>query len=118
MKKVLIIDDEKDIIFVLGRLLPRLDKKKVFDFLLTSDWQEGVRILEKEKIETVILDVGLPGISGINIARKAIKINGLIKIIFMHGGIEINPDFQCEQIIKPVLGLDLIQKLYDLEGCP
>ena len=76
---VLIIDDEKGLRTLLSRLLT-LDNYKVFE---ASDGEEGLKILSQEDIHVIILDVKLPGISGIDLIPKIKEYNNLIEIIVL-----------------------------------
>jgi two-component system, NtrC family, response regulator len=76
---VLIIDDEEGLRTLLSRLLT-LDNYKVFE---ASDSEEGLKILTLEDIHVVILDVKLPGISGIDFIPKIKEYNNLIEIIIL-----------------------------------
>jgi DNA-binding NtrC family response regulator len=85
-RNVLIVDDEKELRNLLSRVLT-LDEYKVFE---ASDWEEGLKILNQEEIHVVVLDVKLPGISGIDLIPKIKEYDHLIEIIVLtaYGTIE------------------------------
>ncbi|MBI3745137.1 MAG: response regulator transcription factor [Chloroflexi bacterium] len=68
MHLLLVEDDER-----LGRVLKRLleEDRHVVD--VATDGQSGLDFAESEGIEIVILDVGLPDISGLEVARRLRK---------------------------------------------
>ena len=68
MNKVLIIDDEKDILESLSSIL----QDEGFHVFKATDGQEGLLIFEREKPEIVLLDVWMPEIDGIQVLSKGI----------------------------------------------
>ena len=75
---LLVIEDDAR----LGRVLKRLleDDRHVVD--LAADGETGLDLAEADGIDAVILDVGLPDISGIEIARRLRK-RGAVTAILM-----------------------------------
>ncbi len=65
MKKILIADDEPDIIYVLSRIL----KKYNFETIEACNRMEVLEILKKEKPDLIILDVMMLHIDGWRVAR-------------------------------------------------
>jgi CheY-like chemotaxis protein len=69
MAKILLVDDEEDIRTSLRRFLEK-EKHKVKE---AQDGKEAIKILEKEKFDIVILDVLMPGLTGIDVAQQIKK---------------------------------------------
>ncbi len=67
-KKILIIDDEKDIIELLRYNL----NKEGYKVISASDGESGLKLAKKETPDGIILDLMLPGIDGLEVCR-AIK---------------------------------------------
>lgn len=65
-KKVLVVDDEPDI----GELLKYNLEQEGFEVLVLQQGEKVLPTLEKEPIELVILDLMLPGISGIELCKQ------------------------------------------------
>jgi DNA-binding NtrC family response regulator len=64
--RILIIDDEE----VLRDVLEAVLRREGFDVVLASSGEEGLSVLDGEEIDLVILDIMLPGISGIDTLRS------------------------------------------------
>ena len=62
---MLVIDDEREVGDVLSDLLTRDGHQAVF----CSDGESGIACFEKEPFDLVITDLGMPGISGWEVAR-------------------------------------------------
>ena len=65
-KKVLVVDDEPDI----GELLKYNLEQEGFEVLVLQQGERVLPTLEKEPIELVILDLMLPGISGMELCKQ------------------------------------------------
>jgi len=68
MATILVVDDEKNI-----RTLYRKElEKEGYTVLTAEDAEKAMEVLEKEKIDVVILDVRMPGMHGIDALEKMI----------------------------------------------
>lgn len=78
-KKILIVEDNKDFLLILRQSLSAED----FSVIYALDGQEGLIKAEAEKPDLIILDILLPKIDGITVAKK-LKEKGIeSKIIFL-----------------------------------
>ena len=68
--RILIVDDEE----VLRDVLDAVLRREGFDIVLASSGEEALNVLDTDEIDLIILDVMLPGISGIDTMR-AIRIS-------------------------------------------
>ena len=65
MKKILIVDDEKDIVETLSFML----KAKGFECIHAFDGESGLNMAKNESPDLVMLDVMMPKINGYKICR-------------------------------------------------
>ena len=65
MKKILIVDDEKDIVETLSFIL----KAKGYECICAYDGEEGLNLAKTQNPDIVILDVMMPKINGYKICR-------------------------------------------------
>jgi len=66
MKKILVVDDQKDNVFVLQERLSR----EGFEVLAAYDGPTCLTIAQEENPDLVLLDVMMPGMSGFEVCRK------------------------------------------------
>lgn len=80
-KKILIIEDNKDFLWILRQSFDNQNVAVVY----AMDGEEGLAMAEKEKPDLIIMDILLPKMDGISVARK-IKEKGInAKMIFLTG---------------------------------
>ncbi len=78
-KKILIVEDDKDFLWILKQSFENQDIEIVY----TEDGEEGLAMAEKEKPDLIIIDIDLPKMDGITMAKK-IKEKGIkSQIIFL-----------------------------------
>jgi two-component system phosphate regulon response regulator PhoB len=65
-KKILIVDDEKDILDLIEYNLT----KEGFDTIRVMTGEEALEAVSREHPEAIILDLMLPGVSGLDVCRK------------------------------------------------
>lgn len=81
MTKVLIIDDDIDLIKILSFHL----KNSNYESISAEDGESGLKKIAEEKPDIIILDIQMPGMSGIEVAKKLQADENLknIPIIFL-----------------------------------
>ena len=94
-------------------------KKEGFAVLIANTGNEGIALLKKHDFSLVILDVGLPDISGFEVCKE-IRKNFNLPIIFLTGmnaeidrvlGLELGAD---DYVSKPFTAEVLIQVIQDV----
>lgn len=93
--KILVVDD-----FELFRriMCSKLQSRGGFHITQASDGFEAVQKAEDLQPDLILLDIGLPKLDGIEVARRVGKVAPLAKILFL--SVESDPD-----VIKVALGL-------------
>ena len=100
---ILIIDDD----VLLLEMLERVLREYGYEILITSEAEEGLKILEEEKIDLILLDVILPKTNGFTLFKKIREFDFNEPIIFLSGrndvddkvkGLELGAD---DYITKP-----------------
>ena len=76
-KRILVIDDEEIIRNVLRRTL------KEYDVKLVESGEEGVKIVSKEAVDLVIVDLKMSGIDGIETLKRIKSFNNLIPVVMI-----------------------------------
>jgi DNA-binding response OmpR family regulator len=95
MKKILLIEDDKALLETLTASL----QAENFKVISATDGQEGFRLCSKEKLDLIILDLGLPSMNGMEICRQ-LRSKGIATPIIMLTG-------QKKEEIDKVLGLEV-----------
>ena len=62
---ILIVDDNEDVTVLLSKFL----KAKGFDNVVTNDPRKGLELIKEEKYDVILLDISMPGFSGIDIIQ-------------------------------------------------
>lgn len=84
MLKIIIVDDEKASINVfMDDFL--LDNSEVDAKCFKDDPFQAIAYAERTKIDIAFLDVNMPKINGIDLAKKLLEINPRIKFVFISG---------------------------------
>lgn len=78
-RKILIAEDDKSLLSALQQKF----KKQGFSVVTALDGEEGVIIAEKEKPDLLLLDIKMPKIDGITMARKLKEVGINVPIIFL-----------------------------------
>ena len=85
--KILVVDDEHLIRWSLEQNL----KKQGYDVVTAGNGEDALRIAREEQPDLVLLDIQLPGISGIEVLEKLKELDEEILVIMVtaHGGLDI-----------------------------
>jgi two-component system cell cycle response regulator len=77
--KVLIVDDALDTLEIIQKLL----HYEGYDVIVASTGEEGVKKVEEEKPEVVLMDISLPGIDGTEALRQIRKVNPIQSVVML-----------------------------------
>ena len=104
---LLLVDDEKMILDITGRLLKRLG----FSVLEATDGREAVALFERHahEIRCVLLDISMPHMNGEEVFSEIRRIRRDVPIIFSSG----HPQEQFIQVFNDAEHLSFIQKPYE-----
>ena len=113
-KKILIIDDEPDIRDMVSvRLMAN-----GYDVVTASDGEEGLKQVESQKPDLIIVDITMPGIDGytfVKILKKDIPAARKIPIIVLTGKDRMEDLFKIEGVgdylVKPYESSQLLEKI-------
>ncbi len=92
--RILVVDDEQHIVDVVVYLL----EENAFEVLTANDGEAGLKLFESQRPDLVVLDLTLPGISGLDLFGKMREIRPEVPVIMLTS--------RNEEIDR-VLGLEL-----------
>lgn len=104
--KILVVDDESFI----TRSVKHFLEKEGYEVLIADTGEEGLDIFRAESPDVVLLDVNLPGMSGLEAVKALRELSGDVVIIMVtaHGNIET-------EVSAIKLGIhDFLEKPFDL----
>ena len=79
--RVLLVDDEKDFTETLAN---RLEARNL-SAITASNGDEAISILKEKDVDVVILDMVMPGRTGIEVLREIKQIKPLVEVILLTG---------------------------------
>jgi len=68
-KKVLIVDDEPNILMLMEQALEKLEEEQGVELLTAKNGNEALEIIKEEKPDLVFLDVMMPKMSGLELCN-------------------------------------------------
>ncbi len=80
-KTILVVDDEPNSLFVTSQLL----KDQSYQVLTAEDGKSALNKIREEKINLVVTDERMPGISGMEVLRETKKYDARIPVIILTG---------------------------------
>jgi two-component system alkaline phosphatase synthesis response regulator PhoP len=112
MTTVLVVDDQADIVRLVRDYLERAG----FHALTAGDGDQALQVARREHPDLVILDLGLPGLDGLDVAR-ALRRDGDVPIIMLTArteesdrvaGLELGAD---DYVTKPFSARELVARV-------
>ena len=83
-KTVLVVDDDEGMRDTLTAIL-----KRSYRVLTAPTGEEGLRVIKREEVDLILLDVRLPGISGLNLLSIVRENYSLIEVIMVSAVSEV-----------------------------
>lgn len=114
--KIVIVDDESELVFPMADRL----EMRGFDVQAADSSTSALMLFEKDRFDIALIDVKMPGISGIDLMKMIFRLQPDIKVILMsgHGTEELVRDCKkmgaCDLLIKPVKMRDLIERIHGI----
>lgn len=102
MHKILIIDDDE----VQLQLQRTILMNEGYTVHATADGPQGITIFKKNRLDLVLLDVGLPSMSGIEVLKEIRRIDNKAKVILITG----YPSVESSVVAMQLGAWDYIQK--------
>ena len=85
-KHLLVVDDDER----LRELLSKYLQEQGFILTVARDAQEALDFLEEIAFDLIVLDVMMPGQSGVDLCEKLRKTNNLVPILFLSAKVELD----------------------------
>ena len=117
---VLVVDDDPIILSLIEAEIEFYGYKP----LLAANGEEALSLAEKEEIDLLVTDVMMPGMNGIDLAKKFALINPQAKILFMSGYIcpslahQGIPESEYAFVQKPFAPKTLVKKMRNVLSGP
>ncbi len=111
--RVLIVDDEEDFVETLSERLSLRD----FDVTTVSNGEAAVEEIQTYNFDIVILDVQMPGMTGIDVLREIKTLKPLIEVIMLTGHATVDTAIEgmrlgaYDFLLKPLNTEDLNAKI-------
>jgi two-component system, OmpR family, response regulator MprA len=111
--RLLVVDDDASIRSVLGRSLPY----EGFDVTSVAHGHAALQVLREQAVDCLILDIGMPGIDGLEVCRRLREAGDRTPIILLTaydgigdraGGLEAGAD---DYLVKPFALEDLVARV-------
>jgi two-component system cell cycle sensor histidine kinase/response regulator CckA len=114
-KTVLVVEDERSML----RLLERFLSRQGYQVLLAADGEQAIDgyCRRKTEIDVVLLDVGLPKVSGVDVFRKMKKENPDVRVVVASGYLDLQIKTEMYRagvrafVDKPYLLPEMLEKL-------
>jgi len=111
--RVLLVDDEKEFVETLSERL----SLRNYDVITSLSGDDAVEKVENHLFDVIILDVLMPGMSGIETLREIKKIKPLIEVIMLTGNATVETAIEglklgaLDFLLKPCETEDLVAKI-------
>ncbi len=124
-KKVLIVDDEPNILILMEQALEKLEDEQDVELLTAKNGIEALEIIKEEKPDLVFLDVMMPKMSGLelcNIVKKELGMQEVYIIMLTakgqefdkQSGMAVGADMYMTKPFRPKEVLSKAREVLDL----
>lgn len=116
-KHILVVDDEREFAEMLSERL----ELKGFSTAIAYDGFEALSWLEKNSCEIVLLDLGLPGMNGIEVLPVIKKNYPFVQVVILTAASDVNSAIAgmkfgaADYLIKPVAFASLLASIHDAQ---
>ena len=106
LAKILLVEDEIEILDAITEFLER----EGYAVIRAVEGEEALRRVENERPDLVLLDVGLPGLSGLDVLRRLRDDHPRVPVVMLTG---LNDEAQARRTLQ-MGAVDYISKPFDL----
>jgi DNA-binding NtrC family response regulator len=82
-ERVLIVDDDKSVLFVLGNVLKKVGDHQPIEIVTAQDGQQALERFQQEEFDLVIMDLRLPGIDGVRLTEAIRRSDSDVIVIWI-----------------------------------
>lgn len=106
LAKILLVEDEIEILDAITEYLER----EGYAVTRAVDGAEALRRVDNERPDLVLLDVGLPGLSGLEVLRRLREDHPRVPVVMLTG---LNDEAQARRTLQ-MGAVDYVRKPFDL----
>jgi DNA-binding response OmpR family regulator len=106
LAKILLVEDEIEILDAITEYLER----EGYAVTRAVDGAEALRSVQNERPDLVLLDVGLPGLSGLEVLRRLREDHPRVPVVMLTG---LNDEAQARRTLQ-MGAVDYVRKPFDL----
>lgn len=118
--KILILDDERDILNVIERFLNR---RAIVEVVTVTSPIEAIELVKHGDFKMLLTDIMMPEMNGVEVLKEVVKVRPDVKVIMMTAYSTIDKILECDKIgaidyvTKPFISLkDIESKILDHLG--
>lgn len=106
--RILVVEDHPEVARIIRTVLGR----RLIDSTVVTSGEEALKRLAQDRFDLILLDIGLPGMSGLEVCRKlkADQVLRKIPVIFVSG--QTSPPYKEEA--RSLGAVDFIEKPFEL----